>query len=444
MTHLPPDRGAPAAGIDRLGLRHTTQHPAALAAFADAAEGLAAYRRDVPDCLERALAAAPGMPAALALRGLTLLLAARAETVAAARRVLSKLPSGPRTDDEAALVGALAAGLATGPLAAAEVLATALRRRPGLLLFVKLATALRFLGGDGAGMRRLTAAVLPAWSADMPGYGYVLGCHAFALEEAGDYAAAERFGRAAIAHTPADPWAIHAVAHVHEMTGQPAAGAAWIEARRADWQGCNNFAGHLAWHLALFRLAQGDVAAALDLYDREIRAEPSEDMRDYANAVSLLWRLRQHGIAVGPRWQELAAIARRRRGETVLLFAALHRLLALLAVGDAAAAGELVAGLAHARGEQGVVARQVGLPLGRALVGVAEAGRRAELGTLAAGLAALGGSNAQRDVFVRSLAILAAERGDRAARDAILAVRRRLRAEDRLADLLPTQPRRAA
>jgi hypothetical protein len=44
-------------------------------------------------------------------------------------------------------------------------------------------------------MRDVLAGALPSWDAGVPGYGFVLGCHAFGLEETGDYAAAERAGR---------------------------------------------------------------------------------------------------------------------------------------------------------------------------------------------------------------------------------------------------------
>jgi len=428
----------PAVGADRYAMQHGSTCPAALDAFADATEGLAAYRRDIMPAVERALAADEGCVAASALKGLLLVLAGRAEALLAAREVWRTMPAEAATSDEIALCVALREGLRTGPLAAAAALEAHLARRPDLLLFVKLSTMLRFVGGDVAGMRRTTELVLPSWRRDRPGYGYVLGCHAFALEEAGEYAAAERTGRTAVGIAPHDAWAVHAVAHVHEMTGRPADGMAWIEALRLAWRGCNSFAFHLSWHLALFHLERGDHARALDLYDTEVRPDRSEDMRDYGNAVSLLWRLRQHGVAVGDRWDELAGIARRRRHETTLLFGTLHRLLALLAVDDLAAADELVAAIdaaAAGTGEQATVAATFGAGLARALRATAGT---APLTGLAGRLAPLGGSHAQRDVFVRTLAMLAERSGDTAALAEILAVRRRMKRDDRFLEVLAT------
>jgi hypothetical protein len=439
MSHLPLHVAQPCVGIDRFGMRHGTDLPAAVTAFAEATEGLAAYRTDTMPAVERALAAQPGMVGAQALKGLLLLLAARAEALTAAGVAWRGLPPDTATADEAALRSALGAGLAHGPIAAAAVLDAHLARRPQLLLFVKLSTMLRFVGGDVSGMRGTTSRVLSSWTPEVPGYAYVLGCHAFALEEAGEYPAAERVGRLAVEMAPHDAWAVHAVAHVYEMTHRPAEGEAWIEARRPGWRGCNNFSFHLSWHLGLFHLDQGHGRRVLEIYDTEIRPEPSEDTRDFSNAVAMLWRLRQHGIDVGGRWAELADIARRRRHETTLVFAALHRLLALIACGDLGAARDVAASLgAAARGydEQAQVADRVGARLAAALLASAEPGSSVPLGGLMEHLFLIGGSHAQRDLFVRSLALLAERRGDHAALADLLAARRRLKRDDRFLDLL--------
>ncbi|MCW3475820.1 tetratricopeptide repeat protein [Limobrevibacterium gyesilva] len=439
MTHLGPQRAA-AGRTDRFGMAHAGGSRPALKAFADAVRGLAAYRPEAPAALIQAIEAAPGLTAAHALRGMTEVLRSLPVAVDAARlarEAACATLSEASTADETALCEALDAALEGRLLAAADVLDAQLVRRPGVLLFVKLATMLRFVAGDGAGMRQTTARVLPAWSPVQPGYGFVLGCHAFGLEETGAYVAAERAGRRAVEHEPQDAWGIHAVAHVYEMTAQPLAGIAWLERCRPAWSGCNNFAFHLAWHLALFHLEQGRHDRVLELYDREVRPTESEEYRDVANAASLLWRLRQEGVDVGNRWAELAGIARRRRHETVLIFATLHRLLALVAVGDRAAAAETLAAIAAAGrggGDQAHVAATVGLPLARAV-----AGRDEDAGPLpriAWALDALGGSAAQRDVFMRTLAALAVARRDPAASSEILALRRRLRRDDRFLAVL--------
>lgn len=422
---------------DAYGFTHATTDAVALTAFAEAVWAVCAHRPQAGPALERALAADPQMAAAHALRGFASVVLARSECMAAARGhlALARTALGHRTPtiDEIALVEALALAVEGRLAASADRLEMRLAAAPDVLLLIKLSQALRFMRGDLAGMARLTTATIARVLPSMAGYGFVLGCHAFAQEESGDYARAERIGRAAVEREPHDAWGLHAVAHVYEMTGRPADGIAWLEATRAAWSGCNNFAFHVAWHLALFHLEAGDAERVLALYDAEVRPTPTDDFRDVANAVSLLWRLRQHGVDVGHRWDELAEIARRRRTETTLIFASLHNLLALKGSGDEAAARELAAAIAHhglvGSDDQAIVAGSVG-------AGVARVITEGTAGTvdapdLAQHLVALGGSFAQRDVFLRTLAAAAAAGGDAGAARAVGEIRRRRRTPDR-------------
>jgi hypothetical protein len=371
------------------------------------------------------------------VRGFGGVILARAETLAAARSARDSARAAATrhdglTADEAVLLEALDHAVEGRLLAAASVLDRHLRKRPHALLLIKLSCGLRFMAGDPAGMRRMTTSVMSAWQRDSVGYGFVLGCHAFALEETGDLAAAERRGMEAVEHEPKDAWAMHAVAHVHEMTGRTSDGVAWIERMRPRWKDCNNFAFHLAWHLALFHLEQGRHALVLDLYDREVRATRTEDFRDVANAASLLWRLRQEGVDVGGRWEELADIARRRRHDTTLVFASLHHLLSLAATGDFGAAGVILLALQRAAassGDQARAAAEAGVPLARVLLAPASAVAE----TLAERLSLLGGSHAQRDVFMRVLLERAARDGDAPMLSRLLNARRARKHDDRFA-----------
>ena len=431
--------------VDRFALAHTTASPEAVGAFAEAVEAIAAHRPNAAEALERALQADPMLVAGHALKGFCGIVLARDEMVATSRDALMAARFGladraEASADERALIAALGLAVEGRLRAAADRLEVRLRANPQALLLVKLVHSLRFMSGDVVGMRRVGEAILPSWSLGQPGYGYVLGCHAFALEESGELEAALRVGREAVEREPRDAWGLHAVAHVYEMTGGTLNGIAWLERTRAGWTGCNNFAFHLAWHLALFQLERGLHDRVLDLYDEAVRPRPTDDFRDVANAASLLWRLRQEGEEVDHRWDELAEIARRRRGETVLVFATLHYLLALVATGDLAAAGDLVCSLetraATGMDDQALVASTVGLPMARAILDLARDGpKRAapELATLVHGLPQIGGSGAQRDVFVRSLAELAACKGDLATVRAILALRQQMKREDRFA-----------
>ena len=138
---------------------------------------------------------------------------------------------------------------------------------PRDLLALQVAHVGDFLLGHSSMLRDRVAQVLPHWDNSVPGYGYVLGMHAFGLEECGAYSQAEDTGRRALDLNSRDPWAVHAVAHVMEMTGRVRDGIDWLTRRERDWAPDNGFAYHNWWHLALYFLETGDIPAVLNLYD---------------------------------------------------------------------------------------------------------------------------------------------------------------------------------
>ena len=114
-----------------------------------------------------------------------------------------------------------------------------------------------------------------------------------------------------------------------------------------------------------------------------------------------------------------------------MVFATLHNLLAVVGAGDRAAAATLVEALERRAGEAGdqaEVADRVGADLGRLIAGM-DAAHRGDFARLARELPRLGGSNAQRDVFLRTLTALAPAEE----LPALLDIRRRLKREDRFA-----------
>lgn len=427
--------------VDRYQGAHSAGR-AAVARFEIAVRAVAAHRPEAAAALADALALDPDMIAAHALRGFSAVMLARHSHAVSAAEALARARAAAAmqggTPGERALVEALGHAVRGGYGAAAARLEAHLDDSPRDLLAFKLSHALRFMGGDRAGMLAASTRLQSHWSAATPGFGFFLGCHAFGIEETGDYATAERLGRRAVEIEPDDAWGIHAVSHVHEMSGRIGDGVAWLESCRATWSGCSNFAFHVAWHLGLFHLEAGRLDAALDLYDRDIRPTASEEFRDTANAISFLWRLRQEGVDGGDRWRELADIARRHRRDTTLVFASLHYLLALLAAGDLPGARDVVLALGSRAGggygDQSRVAAEVGADLAQVLLGLAGTAR-ADLSNLVRRLAGIGGSNAQRDVFLRSLALASADRGDDQATRMILGARQRLQREDRFARL---------
>ena len=60
-----------------------------------------------------------------------------------------------------------------------------------------------FYRGDALNLRNRVSRVLPHWDASVPGYSYVLGMHAFGLEEMNQYPEAEATALRALSHPAA-------------------------------------------------------------------------------------------------------------------------------------------------------------------------------------------------------------------------------------------------
>jgi tetratricopeptide (TPR) repeat protein len=368
-----------------------------------------------PD-LNRVLAAAPDFALGQAIRGVSCLLLGRAEMVEIARQAYAAALAGaPATMREIAFVHALGDWLNGRPSRAAARMQVILTLNPRDALAMKMIQAIHFVMGRPQAMRASVEGVLDAWD-DHPARGYLLGCHAFALEETGDYARAEAQGRMGVALAPDDAWGLHAVAHVFDMTGRARAGLDWLTGREASWAHCNNFRFHVWWHRALMHLDLGQHDAALALYDADIRAERTDDYRDISNGASLLARLELEGVDVGSRWEELADLSEQRATDGCLAFADLHYMLALCGGERDSAAAGLIARMQATRpaaNEAQAVIAHPGLHVAQGLQAFAAGEYSVAWMHLRAGRADLqriGGSHAQRDVFDR-ITIEAALRG---------------------------------
>lgn len=408
--------------------------------FEQAVYGLATHRPSTGVALQATLVADADHVAAYVLKGFANLILARSElapnaatALGEARTALARKSNG--TADERILVNALAVATQGSFSGAIKILDEGFVDRPATFLPFKISHSLRFMIGDGAGMLTTSKRAIDGLDRTNPAAGFVLGCHAFSLEEAGHYDDAMKVGLDAVSLEPNDSWGLHAVSHIYEMRGQATDGINWLENSRNAWSRCNNFSFHMAWHLALLHLERGEQERVLQIYDDEVRPQHTDDFRDMANAVSLLWRLNQVGVHVGSRWHELAEIARRRRRDTTLIFAALHNVAALVAIGDRAGASELVAEIeasAMSTGDQARVAAEIGIPMARILAGMGEPADRQMLDRMMINLPKIGGSNAQRDFFVLALAKALGSSGNDGSVSRIRHVRGHLKAEDRL------------
>lgn len=384
-------------------------------AFDHAVRGYLTYRADTARRLPPMFEADPEFGMAHVLKGClfmapfdaALVLRAR-EALADARRCIAR----GATHRERAHAAAFAAWTEGDMDRALAVWEEILEDHPRDVLAFRLHHYNAFWHGQPEQMLAGVERVLPHWTADLPGWGTVLACRAFANEECGSYTVAEAAGREALALDPGDLWAAHAVAHVMEMQGRRGEGIRFLDGLEGHWEGANHLAHHLWWHRAMFHLERREFEAVLGLYDRRFRdlasplvAAMPDFTVDVQNAASMLFRLELRGVPVGGRWAELADKAEARIGDWLSPFTLPHRMMALAAAGRWAAAERMLDALrvaARSNRAGAAVLRDAALPVCEAALahrrgdfgGAVEAMRPA-LGAMGR----LGGSHAQQDVL---------------------------------------------
>ncbi len=277
---------------------------------------------------------------------------------------------------------------------------------PHDLVVVKLHQYLEFNRGNPPEMLRVALKVIKrnAHIAHMHGMA------AFAYEQCHLLDEAEAAARAALDRLPKEPWAQHALAHVHLTRGAVDEGAESLEGFAATWTDLNSFMlTHLWWHAAVFYLAQGRDARALELYDRHVWGVVKSYSQDQIGAVSLLARLELAGVDVGDRWQDLGNHLEARAHDLVQPFLTLQYLYGLARAGRPQAEVLLEAvrsrsndAPAHAR----TVWQEVALPACEGLYAHARGDYETTWRALGAALPRLvetGGSHAQRGLFEQIL-----------------------------------------
>lgn len=398
--------------LDDAGFDLGTIPAEAASAWRDTHRGFLAHALAAGPALERCLAAAPGFALGHASRGMFLLMLGRGALLPAADAALTSAraaQAGGGGDARSAMMIAALADYRAGRMRrSAARLENWLAAHPDDSLAFKMSHALRFLLGDATGMRAGAELMLAASDPRHAHRGYLLGCAAFAAEETGDYARAEACGLEGIELAQDDAWGLHAVAHVMDMTGRANEGVRLLAGNARRWEHCNNFGGHVWWHLALFHLDRGALEPALALYDLKVRPTPTDDWRDIANGASLLTRLEFEGVDVGDRWEEMAELAAGHVDDGLVIFADLHYLLALQKTGREAEAAALTGRIARDAAtldhDQHEVCAMAGANAAEGLTAFRD-GRHADayrrLSLALPQLYRVGGSHAQRDVFER-------------------------------------------
>jgi hypothetical protein len=207
------------------------------------------------------------------------------------------------------------------------------------------------------------------------------------------------------------------VTHVMEMQGRIREGIDFLTSRERDWADNNGLAFHNWWHLGLFHLEAGNVAQVLDLYDRRIRPASSQVPLEMIDGSSMLWRLQLRGVDVGHRWGALASCWEPFVDHAYYAFNDAHAVMSFVGAQRMDLAQRTIAAMEQkctGTDTNATMAREVGLPLAKALVSFADrrysdvVRRLLAIRTIAS---RFGGSNAQRDLIHLTL-VEAALRSD--------------------------------
>jgi tetratricopeptide (TPR) repeat protein len=390
---------------DLRGLPVTTHSTTALERYERATHETLGYFGNPLATLEEALAEDPGFAMAHALRADLAVMSSEQGALPLIRETLTAFEHlGNRaTEREQAHAAAARAWLEGRFERAAQLYGAIAIEHPRDLIAIQAAHVIDFNLGDSIMLRDHVAQALPYWHPEVPGYGYLLGMHAFGLEETANYGRAEDVGRHALSLDPRDPWAVHAVQHVFEMQGRVHDGVEWLNATAPNWAD-TALAFHNWWHLALHQLELGDIPAALDTYDRLVHPKATSVALELVDASQLLARIALRGGVVGMRWNALADCWSQTAEGGFYVFNDLHALLAYAFAGREQDTHRLLTALEKSASGIGTNAenvRAVGLPIALAIVALA-GDRPAEALQLLLPVRSrsyrIGGSHAQRDL----------------------------------------------
>ena len=398
---------------DQRGLA-TSGSPEAVASFDRAMDHLVRFQIEVVD--EAANAASdPSCVMGTLLRAYLSLMSTEDSNLQTAQDALTALSIAetdllPRERAHLEAASRWIAGDMTGAGASLDAISV---EHPRDLLALAVGHQIDFFTGNARNLRDRIGRAMYAWGRDDPQLGFVQGMYAFGLEECNLYGQSEEIGQQSVEANAEDVWGIHAVVHTYEMQGQIPEGVRFMKARETDWATGNFLNVHNSWHYALYLLQGGDVSGALDVYDRVLHHEESEDVAlELLDATALLWRLHLEGTPVGDRWPALAEAWARTLSPGYYPFNDMHAVMAFVGSGDLARAGELVSTLERfvETGDQATSGWQmtanVGLPVCRSIVHFATGDYHLvvdELLPRRGRFHEFGGSHAQRDAIERTL-----------------------------------------
>jgi tetratricopeptide (TPR) repeat protein len=215
--------------------------------------------------------------------------------------------------------------------------------------------------------------------------------------------------------------AAHGRAHGYYERGQVEEGVQFL----ADWLPGYDRAGplhcHLAWHQALFQLQEGDVQSAAQIYRESIQPDVSQAMPMFTivDCTALLWRFKLHGINIDVHHVDrLVKFMEETFPSTAIPFVNVHAVMAYALAGDRNGVARRVSEVADLVAADRQNTGPVVLHLCQAVKAYADGMTSQAVRLLTQARpqwSALGGSNAQRDVFFETLVAAVILDGDRGA-----------------------------
>lgn len=326
---------------DRFSLPLSTRSPTARDEYVSGCDLLLARYPGATEAFDRAIAADPGFALAHAARALIRQLnsdipAARA-SLATATALASKLP-----EREASHIACLGRFLSGPPDAALTAIRPHLTTWPrDAVLLTTCAHTGGLIGATGRpGRERDLLAFLDSIATEYGDDWWFTSHHAMALSESGQFDAARAKIDRSLAQNPNNAWGAHTYAHLGYESGERDAARAYLSAWLATYPRDGLGFGHLSWHLALFELAAGNVAAALRLYleNFALGANRGPALSTFIDTISFLWRAELAGC---PRdteaWAAMHDFAHKMFPNPGNAMADWHLALADAVTGDAAA-----------------------------------------------------------------------------------------------------------
>ncbi|MGY3440499.1 Tfp pilus assembly protein PilF [Bradyrhizobium sp. USDA 4473] len=222
--------------------------------------------------------------------------------------------------------------------------------------------------------------------------------------EAGDVVSGRAITERGYALKPENAGAAHALAHALFEQGDGAEGRSFLSA----WLPANDrtsfLQGHLAWHLALIAIEEGDADGALAIYEQHIKpaGRPYPPLNIYTDTASLLWRLAVAGkTGLDAHWKDVAAYGDSYFPKAGAHFADVHHALVAATTNNDALKARL-AEMAARDADGKLAPGPAAIGLGRGIAAFAAGDHESAVRILAPlmpELVRIGGSHAQRELW---------------------------------------------